>query len=603
MLKLTLVILIQLLVLISQISAKDYKGAELRTKEAYVYGRFEACYKPPRGDGYLASFFTYHEIESGTAWNEIDFEILGRYDNDVQVTSIGPGQMIRNSHQFVNFRPQDDYHAYAFEWTPDYIAWFIDSVEVYRQTGAHIPQFQFPQKIMMNIWPPEWSGWVGVLDNRILPLFAFYDWVRYYSYTPGSGNAGTDNNFTLLWKDEFDAFDTNRWEKATHTWGGNNSDFMVENCVFKDGKMILCLTQATSPLGYTDKTPPAILWARAYQDRIIVYYSEEVDKSTAEKKGSYIISGVNVSQAQLLSDNRTVELTVSGLNMNANYNMIVMSIKDRAPTPNLMPGQNLALIMDKPLSFPLKINVGGDSINDFKADQLWGPAVEYGHQDGYVTKYAEDIEILNTDLDAIYRSELHEVVTYKVRAPAGLYKVTIMIAENSITVADKRVFNIWVEGRKVAANLDMFSMIGLNTAHEIVVDSVQVSDGILDLHLTNLKNYSLLNGLVVESISTAIETATDKPLPQSFRLFQNFPNPFNSTTSIAYDLPHAGRVTLEVYDILGKQVAVLVDERQDVGRHQINWKANAASGIYFYKMRMEGSMATLSAMRKMILIN
>ena len=78
---------------------KDYKGAEYRTKEAYIYGRFEVRYKPPKGDGFLASFFAYHEISSSIEWNEIDFEILGRYDHDVLVTSIGPGQKTRNSHQ------------------------------------------------------------------------------------------------------------------------------------------------------------------------------------------------------------------------------------------------------------------------------------------------------------------------------------------------------------------------------------------------------------------------------------------------------------------------------------------------------------------------
>jgi hypothetical protein len=583
--------------------AKTYKGAELRTKDAYVYGRFEVRYLPPAGDGYLASFFTYHEITGQTAWNEIDFEILGRYDNDVQVTSIGPGQKIRNGHQFVTFNPMNDYHAYAFEWTPDYIAWFIDSVEVYRQTGSHIPQFQYPQKIMMNIWPPEYKTWVGNLDDRILPLFAYYDWVRYSVYTPGSGNSGTDNNFTLLWKDEFDAFDDTRWEKATHTWGGNNSDFMTENCVFKDGQMILCLTKEGAQLGYVDRTPPAMLWARVENNKISGYYSEPVQKTSAEKTGNYIISGVTISKAELQNDNRTVILSVSEMDPNSAYKMLILGIKDKASTPNMMAGQNLQLIMVKPLSFPLRVNVGGDTLGEFLGDQEWEPAVEFGHQDGYVSTYEDGLEIMNTDLDSIYHSELDEVVTYNVRAPDGLYRVKLMIAENSINTADTRVFNIHVEGREVAANLDMFSQFGLNTAHEIVADSIYVADGILNIHLTNLKNHSLLNGLVVESISTAIESGTDRPLPQSFRLFQNYPNPFNSTTSIVYDLPQAGRVNLEVYDILGKQVAVLVDKRQDIGRHQINWKANAASGLYFYKIRLEDGSAALSAIRKMIIIN
>ncbi|MDP1994445.1 MAG: family 16 glycosylhydrolase, partial [Ignavibacteria bacterium] len=70
------------------VSAKTYKGAEYRTKEAFTYGKFETRMKPAGKEGMLASFFTYHEITSTMDWNEIDIEILGRYTNDVQFNPI-----------------------------------------------------------------------------------------------------------------------------------------------------------------------------------------------------------------------------------------------------------------------------------------------------------------------------------------------------------------------------------------------------------------------------------------------------------------------------------------------------------------------------------
>lgn len=293
--------------------AKDYKGAEYRTKESYTYGRFEVRYKPPKGDGFLASFFTYHEFTTSKEWNEIDFEILGRYDHDVLVTSIAPGQKIRNSHQWVEFNTHEDFHNYGFEWTPDYIAWFIDNKEFYRQTQTHVAEFKYDQKIMMNIWPPDWEPWAGILDDRVLPVFAYYDWVSYAAYTPASGKTGTNNNFTLQRKDEFDSLDHNHWEKATHTFGGNNCDFVPENAVFKDGCLILCLTKAT-PLGYVDLTPPAIQWARAFQDKIMIGFTEALESSSAQTTTNYLISGITIAEAKLLEDNRTVALTVTGLN-------------------------------------------------------------------------------------------------------------------------------------------------------------------------------------------------------------------------------------------------------------------------------------------------
>ena len=103
---------------------------------------------------------------------------------------------------------------------------------------------------MMNIWQPIWEDWVGNFDPSILPIYAFYDWVRYYSYTPGLGDSGTDNNFTFEWMDNFNFFDQSRWQKATHTWNGNNSQFVQENAVLEGGFLILCLTDNLTS-GYT----------------------------------------------------------------------------------------------------------------------------------------------------------------------------------------------------------------------------------------------------------------------------------------------------------------------------------------------------------------
>ena len=69
-------VIVSLLIMSYFVQAKTYKGAEYRTIDAYTYGRFETCYKPPQADGYLASFFTYHEINDISEWNELDFEVF-----------------------------------------------------------------------------------------------------------------------------------------------------------------------------------------------------------------------------------------------------------------------------------------------------------------------------------------------------------------------------------------------------------------------------------------------------------------------------------------------------------------------------------------------
>jgi len=103
---------------------------------------------------------------------------------------------------------------------------------------------------MMNIWQPIWEDWVGEFDELILPVYAYYDWVKYYSYTPGEGTYGSFNDFSFSWEDNFDFFDNQIWQKATHTWSANNAQFVQQNAVLQDGFLILCLTD-NSTYGYS----------------------------------------------------------------------------------------------------------------------------------------------------------------------------------------------------------------------------------------------------------------------------------------------------------------------------------------------------------------
>ncbi len=77
-------------------------------------------------------------------------------------------------------------------------------------------------------------------------------------------------------------------------------------------------------------------------------------------------------------------------------------------------------------------------------------------------------------------------------------------------------------------------------------------------------------------------------LPNTIILFNNYPNPFNPTTTISYSLPEAGKVNLEVFNILGQSVGILVDEYQVAGLHRVEWSAEAnrpiASGLYIYRL-------------------
>ena len=102
----------------------------------------------------------------------------------------------------------------------------------------------------------------------------------------------------------------------------------------------------------------------------------------------------------------------------------------------------------------------------------------------------------------------------------------------------------------------------------------------------------------------SMEVEVNVNTPSEFNLTQNFPNPFNPTTTIKYSIPSAGvhsyaPVQLKVYDVLGKEVAVLVNENKPAGNYKVEFVAGSlASGIYFYKLQTAGYTLT----RKMLLM-
>lgn len=568
------------------VSAKTYKGAEYRTKEAFTYGKFETRMKPAGKEGMLASFFTYHELTNQTYWNEIDIEILGRYTNDVQFNPITKGQVNHVSHALTVFNPALDYHDYGFEWTPDYVAWFIDGKEIHRQTGAHIQTLNLPQKLMMNVWNPDYPNWVGEWSDKILPAFSYYDWVKYSAYTPGAGNYGTDNNFSVLWKDELDSFDTTRWEKAIHTFSGNNCDFIKENVIFENGKMILALTDNVT-LGLKDIKGPAPLWARAEKNRVTLFLSEEINTVNGSNKANYSIPGITVQSAKVKDDFRTVELTTSDINLSNSYNIIVLNQKDNfgnTSSPAAITMQN-----SHPLSFPFKVNIGDTAVGDFLADQEFSEKVEYGFLSGSERIFPPEMVVANANGDSVYHSERSDFPTYRVRVPNGTYKITMMFAENYYSASGKRIFDVLVENKMIEDNLDLFSKVGVNSAYKITV-TTEVLDEMIDLYFQSEIGANVINGLIVEQLSVGIKDEGFLQ-PEKFQIEQNYPNPFNGMTTIKFYLPESEYVTFQVYNLLGENIFTKDLGEMEKGSHHLIWNAEdnfrspLTSGIYFYRVK------------------
>lgn len=151
------------------------------------------------------------------------------------------------------------------------------------------------------------------------------------------------------------------------------------------------------------------------------------------------------------------------------------------------------------------------------------------------------------------------------------------------------------------------SVIQLKTIN-IEVDSLQkakqflISQGLGFQEVEDYIKLDLSANLGMDIILTDIITSIEDHFthtPEDFALFQNYPNPFNPTTKISYALPQNSFVELKVFNLLGQEVATLVNEQKAVGNYEVNFNAsNLPSGVYIYKMKAGEFVQT----KKMILL-
>jgi hypothetical protein len=149
---------------------------------------------------------------------------------------------------------------------------------------------------------------------------------------------------------------------------------------------------------------------------------------------------------------------------------------------------------------------------------------------------------------------------------------------------------------KFSVPLDYFSSANPDSAWI----EVTIQNGLNDtLHLGT--GY-VFDDLAFEGSATAVPQTQEKP--SSFALEQNYPNPFNPETSIRYDLPEASHVRLAVYNPLGQEVALLIQEQEPAGSYQVKFNGNSLpSGMYFYRLEaVAGSAKSFVQTRRLVLL-
>lgn len=197
---------------------------------------------------------------------------------------------------------------------------------------------------------------------------------------------------------------------------------------------------------------------------------------------------------------------------------------------------------------------------------------------GVVDYSYDQFELLPRDASDIQEFVAIELMSFDAAAGDGRVTLTWRTASE----VDNHSFNVYRDGAKIA------SVPAFGDAHDYIYVDRKVTNGVT--YSYQLSDVDLAGK---ETMHPVVCSVTPNAVPTAYALNQNYPNPFNPSTEISYAIPAKTHVTLRVYNLLGQEVATLVDELRDAGRHTVSWTAtDIASGVYFYRLQTDDFSAT-----------
>jgi hypothetical protein len=396
--------------------------------------------------------------------------------------------------------------------------------------------------------------------------------------------------------------------------GQLNLDFVSAN----NRAIIICAIEVSSlPYGWSapvvsDIPDQTIEAGDSFSTISLDLYVSDPDHGDTEI--NWTVSGNNALTVTVDS-NRVATITTPGSYWNGSETIIFT-----ATDPDGFSDSDTTIItVTPPPPISVRINCGGVDFTDgngnlFVADKEY-TAGDFGSIGGTSKIYPQGIE--GTTDDPLYQAirYLNGTFSYKFdNIPLGTYEITLYFIEPSINGIGGRLFDVTVEGSVLLDNYDIFANAGglFTAATETLF--TPVSDGQLTIEFSSVNNKNAITCAIavvqIPSLSLTKPEGTHQEnpalmsaLPREFELAANYPNPFNPQTVIRYALQHDGRVSLKVYNTLGQEVAVLVDEYQTAGYKSVIWNASTdrgspvASGVYLYRL----TAGNFTAARKMIL--
>jgi len=344
-----------------------------------------------------------------------------------------------------------------------------------------------------------------------------------------------------------------------------------------------------------DLIPPRVTGATMSDSvTLVVNFSEALDKATAENQNNYSITNkINVLNASLSGSKVTLKTSPHSP---GSYLVTVVNVKDIAGNPISSLSNTASYIVSPP-----------ENLTMFKVQNVEGVITEPEHTP---LKTIDGLGALSGNPDSRWAAEpMPEDLTFDLGAIRTVCKTRLSfynwdagrVYDYSVSISSDRNKWITVVPQTTSALNEEWT----------VEEFPPVNARYVQVHFIN-NNQSAWAGLWEGEIwgnNTTVVDPSSNNLPIGFALGQNYPNPFNPSTTINYSIPSSSFVTLMLYDVLGNEVATLVNEEKPQGSYEIKFSTgsgsssgreiyNLPSGIYFYRLQAGSFVET----RKMVLL-
>jgi beta-glucanase (GH16 family) len=516
-----------------------------RDKQSFLYGRIEARAKIPTGGGMWPAFWMMPQDDAYGGWaasGEIDIMEAANNTTSVGGTIHYGGSWPDNTYSGSSYSLgganfADEYHVYAVEWEPEEIRWYVDDVHYGTKTSA------------------QW----------------------YTNTAPGNPLAPFDQDFYIILNAAVGGNYTGCTDPGCIT-ASLPQEFLIDYVrVYQETGNVAPTVEITSPS--EGDNPPA--------------GSIEITATAADSDGSIARVEFYNGTTYLGEDTTAPYAFVWPYAANGCHEIIARAIDDGGAfaedTERLTVGSGCgqAPYHGSPFILPMRIEV-----EDY---DLGGEGVAYHDTDSgntgsqYRTSEGVDIETC-TDSGGGYNAGwimTNEWLEYTVFAvEAGEYTIETRVASNH----QGGVFHLEFNGVDLSGDIVVPVTGGWQTWTTV---SATVP---LDTGLYTMRYVTTLEGFNINYFEFLEPTTAVQPDLQSagYRLHPCYPNPFNPSTTIRFDVPVDGRVSLGVYDVRGSRIRSLVEAELPRGRHQAIWNGRddqgrpMPSGFYFYRLDATG---------------